>query len=280
MTDRPRAPWQRLEDVIDRTPLDTEEKHRLKHYSVFLVLGAPTMLAFAVANALARQFMVAGAVTVAMFGLLIGWALLIQGRSPTWVYRANAVFYGGIVVYLAGVGGPDGSRLLWSYTFPPIAFFLLSRREGLVWVALVFGGTAALLFDVVPGVAPYAYSADFRSRYLVTFVIVALTAYWFEHFRQVYRLRMEAEQAELQRALDQVTALRGLLPICAACKKIRDEADAWVDLEAYIHDRSEARFSHGICPECAGRLYGDDYLGDGGGSASSSETLTSDGTTA
>ena len=49
--------------------------------------------------------------------------------------------------------------------------------------------------------------------------------------------------------------LEGLLPICASCKKIRDEKGSWHQIELYIRERSEAEFSHGICPECAKKLY-------------------------
>lgn len=51
--------------------------------------------------------------------------------------------------------------------------------------------------------------------------------------------------------------LEGFLPICASCKKIRDDAGNWQQMEEYIGDRSEAKFSHGICPSCARKLYPD-----------------------
>ncbi len=60
---------------------------------------------------------------------------------------------------------------------------------------------------------------------------------------------------ELQKALTQVKQLSGLLPICASCKKIRDDKGYWNQIESYIRDRSEAEFSHGICPECMKKLY-------------------------
>jgi PAS domain S-box-containing protein len=60
---------------------------------------------------------------------------------------------------------------------------------------------------------------------------------------------------ELQEALAQVKVLSGLLPICASCKKIRDEHGKWNPVEKYIRDRADVNFSHGICPECAHRLY-------------------------
>jgi len=55
---------------------------------------------------------------------------------------------------------------------------------------------------------------------------------------------------KLQRALDEVKTLRGILPICSFCKKIRDDKGAWERIEAYIGNHSEAQFSHGLCPEC------------------------------
>ena len=51
--------------------------------------------------------------------------------------------------------------------------------------------------------------------------------------------------------------LEGILPICAGCKKIRDEDGHWHAVESYVRERTEAEFSHGICPECAHRLYPD-----------------------
>ncbi len=62
--------------------------------------------------------------------------------------------------------------------------------------------------------------------------------------------------ARLQKALDEVKTLSGLLPICAACKRIRNnENGSWQPIEDYIADHSDADFTHGICPDCANRLY-------------------------
>lgn len=60
---------------------------------------------------------------------------------------------------------------------------------------------------------------------------------------------------ELRKALAEVKTLSGMLPICASCKKIRDDKGYWKQIEEYIRDHSEAEFSHGICPECAEKLY-------------------------
>ena len=65
--------------------------------------------------------------------------------------------------------------------------------------------------------------------------------------------------AELKKALEEIKTLSGFLPICASCKKIRDDKGYWNQIEVYISEHSEAEFSHGICPECAQKLYPDFY---------------------
>jgi PAS domain S-box-containing protein len=60
---------------------------------------------------------------------------------------------------------------------------------------------------------------------------------------------------ERDRALAEVRTLRGLVCVCSACKQIRDEADRWVPIESYLSARTEAQFTHGLCPPCLARLY-------------------------
>jgi hypothetical protein len=62
---------------------------------------------------------------------------------------------------------------------------------------------------------------------------------------------------ELQDALAEVITLRGIIPICSSCKKVRDDKGYWNQIESYIRDHSKADFSHSICPECAKKLYPD-----------------------
>ncbi|MBU1567331.1 MAG: PAS domain-containing protein [Proteobacteria bacterium] len=60
---------------------------------------------------------------------------------------------------------------------------------------------------------------------------------------------------ELRKARDEIAVLRGIIPICASCKNIRDDKGYWQRIEDYIASRSEAEFSHGLCPDCAVKLY-------------------------
>jgi len=58
-----------------------------------------------------------------------------------------------------------------------------------------------------------------------------------------------------QRMLRRMNSLEGILPVCSACKKIRDADNRWHDFETYISNKSDATFTHGICPECVQELY-------------------------
>jgi hypothetical protein len=66
---------------------------------------------------------------------------------------------------------------------------------------------------------------------------------------------LEKRNAELETALREIKTLRGLIPICASCKKIRTDDGLWEKVEVYLEEHSEARFSHGLCRECAKKVY-------------------------
>jgi hypothetical protein len=61
--------------------------------------------------------------------------------------------------------------------------------------------------------------------------------------------------AELQTTLGEIRILKGFIPICASCKKVRDDQGYWDQVESYLMRHTDASFSHGICPDCADRLY-------------------------
>lgn len=84
--------------------------------------------------------------------------------------------------------------------------------------------------------------------------LVALLAIWSAAFIGIRFKNLVVQQkallTEKELALQEIKILKGQLPICAHCKRIRDAQDNWLQLEEYLLDHSEARFSHGICPEC------------------------------
>ena len=66
---------------------------------------------------------------------------------------------------------------------------------------------------------------------------------------------LAAKIEALRQAMDQIKTLRGIVPICASCKKIRDDKGYWSQVETYVCNHTEAEFSHGICPDCVIKLY-------------------------
>lgn len=123
------------------------------------------------------------------------------------------------------------------------------------------------LRDLIEGKAPY--DEEFRIRRVSDGEIAHVHAKseYNPRTRKVFgvvqdlteRMKIEVERerliVELQLALEQVKTLKGIVPICASCKKIRDDRGYWEQVEAYVSKHTDAQFSHSICPECVARLY-------------------------
>jgi CHASE3 domain sensor protein len=114
---------------------------------------------------------------------------------------------------------------------------------------VIFIISASLLAVVLSATAGLLVFHDLNERRLAAEKLKASTA------------QLEKANAELTAALTNVKTLSGLLPICAHCKKVRDDRGYWNQIEAYISERSEADFTHSICPECAKARYPDLYSG-------------------
>lgn len=92
-------------------------------------------------------------------------------------------------------------------------------------------------------------------------VVASVTAFRDISVRRELEREREKLIAELQQALAEIKTLHGIVPICASCKKIRDDEGAWHQMEVYISKRTDAKFSHGICKDCAKKLYPEYYSG-------------------
>jgi hypothetical protein len=88
-------------------------------------------------------------------------------------------------------------------------------------------------------------------------VFLMMNAQRTEAALQLSHAALEENVAALETAIAEVSTLSGLLPICAHCKKIRNDQGYWTKLEHYLTDHTEAQFSHGLCPDCAQELYPD-----------------------
>jgi len=70
---------------------------------------------------------------------------------------------------------------------------------------------------------------------------------------------MEKKNEKLKAALSEIRQLKGIIPICASCKMIRDDQGYWHQVEVYVQEHTDADFSHGLCPECSKKIYPDHY---------------------
>ena len=92
---------------------------------------------------------------------------------------------------------------------------------------------------------------------------LALFTIWIACYLGLHRQMVEEKRvhalSEREKALEEVRVLRGFLPICASCKRIRDYEGSWTMIEKYISEHSEAEFSHGLCPDCTKNLFPYDF---------------------
>ena len=191
--------------------------------------------------------------------LLVTPLILSWGQRGRWLREprriTEAVVLAGLllVVGLLVFGGRDS----WSPAYLAVPL--------VVWAAFRFGprgATACLVllsacavWGTVRGRGPFIESTLHESLLAVQ-AFVAVLAVTALSLMGVLEERRQAEEAkaelieELERASSEIKTLRGLIPICAWCKKIRNDRGAWEQLESYLRDNTEATFSHGICPDC------------------------------
>jgi hypothetical protein len=121
-----------------------------------------------------------------------------------------------------------------------IIFYFAAVNDALVGMGLI----------LFPYLFEYAFSA------LIVSMAVLLVNDFLNLHDQVEKMNLALEATVREQSQD-LKVLSGLLPICASCKKIRDDKGYWNQIESYIHEHSDAEFSHSICPECAQKLYSD-----------------------
>lgn len=171
---------------------------------------------------------------------------------------ATLLFTGGGSVATGPQGGPILALPL---------MIALAARTSTGAISVIAAGVAALVVAMLrAGVHPFGLGIE-RSVVIKAqqfmFVTTVVTQGLAAMLGQIRQKRAEVEQlnaeledrvkartAELELALSQVRQLQGLVPICAWCKRVRDDKDFWHSVEQYIEARTDAQFSHGICPSC------------------------------
>ena len=178
-------------------------------------------------------------------------------------------------------------RIAWLLAIPAIIFtaalffkrgFKRARYFLVAWL-FVLAGAAVFFLEMYLGVFANSFLTRYSWRIASVFEIILLSLALADRINELNEQKEEAldlalaaetrlkegleEQvdmrtSELRKALAEVKTLGGMLPICASCKKIRDDEGYWNQIESYIEEHSDAEFTHGLCPDCLEKMYGAD----------------------
>lgn len=150
---------------------------------------------------------------------------------------------------------------------------LASKHGG--WSFIIYGFTLVFLGMVIDitdnfpqlnsfiiiGDTPYEAFLEKFVGYLMGFAFISIGLWkWVPSIEEVEKSKIEIEEShkKLEEALAQVKTLKGIVPICCHCKKIRNDQGYWKQVEEIICSYTEAELSHGICPECLEKYYKDE----------------------
>lgn len=147
-----------------------------------------------------------------------------------------------------------------------LSVIFLRRKAAIIMYVLCGLVCAACAFLSIKGVLPLVIDFEKQintipswSSFLATFLfmasIIILIAGDIGNLLAEKINTLEEKNVELMKTIEEVNILRGILPICSKCKKIRDDKGYWYQVESYIESHSEAKFSHGLCEECSEKLY-------------------------
>jgi len=194
------------------------------------------------------------------------------------VSLAGSVIVGFFYCFLLATGGMNNTAYVWAFTYPLISLFLQGPRKGsimslalFVFAIFVFSMGSTLDFLTT-------YDTNIVIRFIPAYITIYLFSFVMEKSRAIINDRLIASHTTLENAnlrlkegntekadlivelrekINEVKDLQGIVPICASCKKIRNDSGYWEQVEKYVQERSGAQFSHGICPDCSHELYGD-----------------------
>jgi hypothetical protein len=187
------------------------------------------------------------AVLAALLALIFATDLFpdsyIEGRGLTLFKKASEYLISGIFILAAAL------IVMRRRSFDPKIVRLLLAVLGLK-------ALSELAFTLYVGVYDVFNLLGHLLRIVAaSLVYLGIVSTGFEKPYSILFHDLKKREEELSGALSQVKTLRGLLPICVGCMKIRNDTGYWQQLEGYISAHSEAEFTHGLCPECARKLY-------------------------
>jgi hypothetical protein len=238
-------------DQIERlfvcADIGMDEGRRRVLLALCIVVSVPVICLFAIEDFSQGSSIEGTLILLTALVFLVSLVFLRYIQNIVWIFRISALVALVLLSFEFYIGGGDGHAFLWLYFYPIAVFYMFGKKEGVFWVvcSLVI---AALFLPL--GLGRIEYPMGVTIRFLVTYSIVILLSYALESARDRYYNHLLQEKTVLEEAFQQIKTLKGLIPICASCKKIRDDQGYWKEIESYIRKHSEAEFSHSICPEC------------------------------
>ncbi|HPG67112.1 MAG TPA: 7TM diverse intracellular signaling domain-containing protein [Candidatus Hydrogenedentes bacterium] len=212
--------------------------------------------------------------TALAMAILFAQSFVRSAQHAPWLHRVANVLIGACIVLLIlgftdfrvkymlgtllGLAAPAVVVLLswrcWRAGYGPARLFALA------WAMVLVGTTTLILtgLGLLPPTMPTENSLAlcFLAGLTLWSLGLALRVKNNEEAnRRILETKVEERTAELRKAMTEMRTLSGLLPICAHCKKIRDDRGYWANVETYISEHSDAGFSHSICPECARKYF-------------------------
>jgi hypothetical protein len=247
------------------------EKRRYALLRIFLFAMAAIVGIFSVIN-LKRGLFFLSFVEIVVFVVCIVLLWLI--RNPKYL-RISILIYIFMILSFGLIAFASPKTHVTIFAWPLIGilatFFLTGKRLGSIISAPFLIAVIGIFFNKY-GFGPDALPTGALCNIILFTISASAIVMFYETTRFETekaliedieeRTKTEKENKELiarlQAALSEIKTLGGLLPICANCKKIRDDKGYWNNLEAYIEKHSDASFSHGICQECSDELYGNE----------------------
>jgi len=182
--------------------VDSDEESRFRSYAIFCLTGLPVMLTFGLYNIATANYTLALIIFSSYAGLLAGLYLLYRRIAPRAVYRVNSLLFLLLLLYMVAIGGDDGSKSLWCFVFPLVAFFLLGPREGALWNSLLFLVCQVVIWNPYKVGWFHIYPGEFSIRFSLAFLCVATITYFYEYYRSTYRTRIEEQNRQLNNEIE------------------------------------------------------------------------------
>ena len=194
---------------------------------------------------------------VAVWAAHMAYAAWFTLAVPSFVARTLGVaviVLGTTTLLAANLLSAKAARYRASARFTGVVMAVSAATMALRGVGSTLFGSGSGMWVVAPD-AVATYVVVLAAGVLGAFGMVMMNHERLEHELTRARDELQGTLDALRATTQEVKVLEGLLPICSSCKRIRGEAGEWSRIEEYMHDHSEATFTHGICPECAERLY-------------------------